>query len=133
VAESEPASAYPEPTPLPTGGDSPYVTPLVRKLAAEHGVALENVTGTGVGGRIRKQDILEAARKQREAEAARAAQAAAAQAAPAAAPAGRAPAQLPAEVAALRGTTQRMSRPRQRGWWSRSRSRRSSPRSSRRT
>ncbi|HSZ39472.1 MAG TPA: 2-oxoglutarate dehydrogenase, E2 component, dihydrolipoamide succinyltransferase [Trebonia sp.] len=116
VAESEPAGAYPEPTPLPTGGDSPYVTPLVRKLAAEHGVALENVTGTGVGGRIRKQDILEAARKQREAEAARAAQAAqaaAAQAGPAAAPAAQAPAQLTAEVAALRGTTQRMSRPRQ--------------------
>ena len=41
----------------------PYVTPLVRKLAAEHGVDLSTVTGTGVGGRIRKQDVLAAAEK----------------------------------------------------------------------
>jgi pyruvate dehydrogenase E2 component (dihydrolipoamide acetyltransferase) len=46
-------------------GDSPYVTPLVRKLAAEHGIDLAAVPGTGVGGRIRKQDVLEAARAQR--------------------------------------------------------------------
>ena len=38
-----------------------YVTPLVRKLAAEHGVDLAALTGTGVGGRIRKQDVLDAA------------------------------------------------------------------------
>ncbi|MGI8723567.1 MAG: 2-oxoglutarate dehydrogenase, E2 component, dihydrolipoamide succinyltransferase [Geodermatophilaceae bacterium] len=38
-----------------------YVTPLVRKLATEHKVDLSSVTGTGVGGRIRKQDVLEAA------------------------------------------------------------------------
>jgi pyruvate dehydrogenase E2 component (dihydrolipoamide acetyltransferase) len=37
-----------------------YVTPIVRKLAHEQGVDLSSVTGTGVGGRIRKQDILEA-------------------------------------------------------------------------
>ncbi|MGD0066963.1 MAG: 2-oxo acid dehydrogenase subunit E2 [Streptosporangiaceae bacterium] len=48
----------------PTGGDAPYVTPLVRKLAAEHSVNLEDVTGTGVGGRIRKQDVIEASRAQ---------------------------------------------------------------------
>ena len=55
----EPATAgsYPEPTPLPTGEGS-YVTPLVRKLAAEHSVPLESISGTGVGGRIRKQDVL---------------------------------------------------------------------------
>ncbi len=41
--------------------EGPYVTPLVRKLAAEHGIDLATVTGTGVGGRIRKQDILDAA------------------------------------------------------------------------
>jgi 2-oxoglutarate dehydrogenase E2 component (dihydrolipoamide succinyltransferase) len=40
-----------------------YVTPLVRKLAAEHGVNLGTLTGTGVGGRIRKQDVLDAAAK----------------------------------------------------------------------
>ncbi|MEJ7771071.1 MAG: 2-oxoglutarate dehydrogenase, E2 component, dihydrolipoamide succinyltransferase, partial [Geodermatophilaceae bacterium] len=38
-----------------------YVTPLVRKLATEHKVDLSSITGTGVGGRIRKQDVLEAA------------------------------------------------------------------------
>ncbi|MGH3511308.1 MAG: 2-oxoglutarate dehydrogenase, E2 component, dihydrolipoamide succinyltransferase, partial [Pseudonocardiaceae bacterium] len=37
-----------------------YVTPLVRKLANEHGVDLSTVQGTGVGGRIRKQDVLAA-------------------------------------------------------------------------
>jgi pyruvate dehydrogenase E2 component (dihydrolipoamide acetyltransferase) len=41
--------------------DGPYVTPLVRKLASEHGIDLATVAGTGVGGRIRKQDILDAA------------------------------------------------------------------------
>src|SRR5258708_5080986 len=41
--------------------DGPYVTPLVRKLAAEHGIDLASVTGSGVGGRIRKQAILDAA------------------------------------------------------------------------
>ena len=35
-----------------------YATPLVRKIAAERGVDLSTVTGTGVGGRIRKDDIL---------------------------------------------------------------------------
>jgi pyruvate dehydrogenase E2 component (dihydrolipoyllysine-residue acetyltransferase) len=121
AVEDEPAGTYPEPTPLPSG-ESPYVTPLVRKLAVEHGVPLESITGTGVGGRIRKQDVLEAARAQRAAEAAAAAAAAApaheepapAYAAPVQAPASAAPA-APAASAAitLRGTTQRLSRPRQ--------------------
>ena len=116
------------PTPLPTG-DGPYVTPLVRKLAAEHGVDLESVSGTGVGGRIRKQDVLDTARARREAEAARPVEAPAAPAAPAAppapaaaasaAPAGdgaarpTAPPRPALAPSALRGTTQRLSRPRQ--------------------
>jgi pyruvate dehydrogenase E2 component (dihydrolipoamide acetyltransferase) len=55
------------------GADGPYVTPLVRKLAAEHGIDLAAVTGTGVGGRIRKQDVLDAARVVRGPETAQAA------------------------------------------------------------
>jgi 2-oxoglutarate dehydrogenase E2 component (dihydrolipoamide succinyltransferase) len=122
------ADGYPEPTPLPSG-ESPYVTPLVRKLAAEHSVPLESISGTGVGGRIRKQDVLDASRSQRAAEAAAAqaaaeaaaaqAEAAAASAVPAAAPATAVPETAPAFTrpalvpSALRGTTQRMTRPRQ--------------------
>ncbi len=45
----------------PSSGDAPYVTPLVRKMAAEHGVDLSSLEGSGVGGRIRKQDVLDAA------------------------------------------------------------------------
>ncbi|AIG64459.1 pyruvate dehydrogenase [Corynebacterium atypicum] len=45
-----------------SSGKVPYVTPLVRKLAEKHGVDLSTVTGTGIGGRIRKQDVLAAAR-----------------------------------------------------------------------
>ena len=43
------------------GGEGTYVTPLVRKLATEHGVDLASLQGTGVGGRVRKQDVLDAA------------------------------------------------------------------------
>jgi pyruvate dehydrogenase E2 component (dihydrolipoyllysine-residue acetyltransferase) len=120
-------------SPAPGGVDAPYVTPLVRKLAAEHAVDLETVSGTGVGGRIRKQDVVEAARAQREAQQAQAPAAQPAQAQPAQAqapqePAAAAPAPASAAPAAtrapsaprpavqpsaLRGTTQRMSRPRQ--------------------
>jgi 2-oxoglutarate dehydrogenase E2 component (dihydrolipoamide succinyltransferase) len=125
-ADPEAASAadYPSPTPLPAGGDAPYVTPLVRKLAAEHAVNLDEITGTGVGGRIRKQDVVDAARVQRAAQASSPQPAQAPQEVPPAqaAPAGsqqRAAARpaafaRPAVVpSSLRGTTQRMSRPRQ--------------------
>ncbi|AIK85635.1 pyruvate dehydrogenase [Corynebacterium glutamicum] len=44
-----------------SGDNVPYVTPLVRKLAEKHSVDLNTVTGTGIGGRIRKQDVLAAA------------------------------------------------------------------------
>ncbi|WP_226352070.1 2-oxoglutarate dehydrogenase, E2 component, dihydrolipoamide succinyltransferase [Pseudonocardia sp. ICBG601] len=50
-----------EPSSNGSSGEKPYVTPLVRKLAQEHGVDLDSVTGSGVGGRIRKQDVLAAA------------------------------------------------------------------------
>ena len=38
-----------------------YVTPLVRKLASELGVNLASVKGTGIGGRIRREDVEQAA------------------------------------------------------------------------
>jgi len=109
-------------TPPSTGGDGAYVTPLVRKLAAEHGVELDSVSGTGVGGRIRKQDVLDAARTRREAETARppappAPAPAVSAPAPAQAVTGAAARPAPARPAivpsALRGTTQQMSRARQ--------------------
>jgi 2-oxoglutarate dehydrogenase E2 component (dihydrolipoamide succinyltransferase) len=57
-----PAPVTPAPAPAATtGDDGAYVTPLVRKLAAENGVDLAAVKGTGVGGRIRKQDVVAAA------------------------------------------------------------------------
>ncbi|MEU6074870.1 2-oxoglutarate dehydrogenase, E2 component, dihydrolipoamide succinyltransferase [Micromonospora sp. NPDC047074] len=82
-----------------------YVTPLVRKLASEHGVDLASVNGTGVGGRIRKQDVLEAAEK---AKAAKAAPAAPAQQ-PAAAAAPAKPAAKP-QPSPKRGSTEKLPR-----------------------
>ena len=38
-----------------------YITPIVRKLASDNGVDLAKVTGSGVGGRIRKEDVMAAA------------------------------------------------------------------------
>ncbi|TQL60150.1 2-oxoglutarate dehydrogenase E2 component [Oryzihumus leptocrescens] len=81
---------------------SAYVTPLVRKLAAENNVDLGSLQGTGVGGRIRKQDVLDAAEK------AKAPAPAAAPAAAPSAPAASAPS-APA-VSPKRGTTEKMSR-----------------------
>ena len=95
-------------TPAMTGQDASYVTPIVRKLAQQHGVDLNSVTGTGVGGRIRKEDILQAASAVPTPPAAPVTAAA-----PAAAPATPAPASTTdqsAEASALRGTTQPMSR-----------------------
>jgi len=99
----------PTPTPVVTAPAAPapvsqpadaYVTPIVRKLANELGVNLANVTGTGIGGRIRKEDVQATAPKS---------------AAPVSAtPAASAPAQRTSapvvETSPLRGTTVTMSR-----------------------
>jgi pyruvate dehydrogenase E2 component (dihydrolipoamide acetyltransferase) len=57
---SAPTAVVSAPT-VATNEDA-YVTPIVRKLAAEQGVDLSNVLGSGIGGRIRKEDVLAAAR-----------------------------------------------------------------------
>ncbi|GAA3215767.1 2-oxoglutarate dehydrogenase, E2 component, dihydrolipoamide succinyltransferase [Actinocorallia longicatena] len=105
-----PAAAPAAPAAPAAEPDGAYVTPLVRKLAAEHGVDLGAVEGTGVGGRIRKQDVLEAA-KAKQAAPAPAPQAPAPAAAPAA-PAASAPS-LVSPSAGKRGSTEKMSRLRQ--------------------
>ena len=59
VASAPIANPVPVQTASPNNS-SAYATPLVRKIAAERGVDLSTVAGTGVGGRIRKEDILTA-------------------------------------------------------------------------
>jgi len=103
------AQATPEPAPAPSAGGAPYVTPLVRKLAAENNIDLSQLNGTGVGGRIRKQDVLAAAQQKEDAK--KAPEAAPATAAPST-PRPSAPTPAPA-LAHLRGTTQKASRIRQ--------------------
>ena len=99
------------PTLVAGDSDTTYVTPLVRKLAKEHDVDLASLNGTGVGGRIRKQDVLAAAETaKQEAEAAKQAATAPAPKAEPAAAAAPAPAAAPST---LRGTTEKMSRLRQ--------------------
>ncbi|WP_083665145.1 2-oxoglutarate dehydrogenase, E2 component, dihydrolipoamide succinyltransferase, partial [Kocuria sp. CNJ-770] len=102
-ARTENAGATPE---TPTGDNAAYVTPLVRKLAKKEGVDLSTLTGTGVGGRIRKQDVLAAAEQQKS-TAAPAAEAPAEQ--PAAAEPQKAPEAAPAPDA-KRGTTEKAPR-----------------------
>ncbi|MFJ4270911.1 2-oxoglutarate dehydrogenase, E2 component, dihydrolipoamide succinyltransferase [Streptomyces coelicoflavus] len=99
-AAPAPAAAPAAPAAAQPVDDGAYVTPLVRKLAAENGVDLSTVKGTGVGGRIRKQDVVAAA------EAAKAAAPA-----PAAAPAAPAAKKAPVlEASPLRGQTVKMPR-----------------------
>lgn len=59
-----------------------YISPIVRKLAKDLNVDLSNVTGTGVGGRIRRQDVQAAAEAARQAQATQTAQTRAATPAP---------------------------------------------------
>ena len=78
--------------PATSSTDAGYVTPLVRKFAQDSGVDLSRVSGTGVGGRIRKEDVM------------------AATSAPVGYSAAPAAAHLPAPISALRGTSEPMSR-----------------------
>jgi 2-oxoglutarate dehydrogenase E2 component (dihydrolipoamide succinyltransferase) len=96
-SSSAPSTAASVPNPTQDASASGYVTPLVRKLANEQGVDLSTVTGSGVGGRIRKEDVLAAAAAKSPA---------AGGAAPAAAPSGP----FVAEVSPLRGTREKMTR-----------------------
>ncbi|EWS82673.1 2-oxoglutarate dehydrogenase, E2 component, dihydrolipoamide succinyltransferase [Brachybacterium phenoliresistens] len=109
--EKAPAEEKAAPAPAPaaqaseavSGSDSGsgYVTPLVRKLAADNGIDLSSVKGTGLGNRIRKQDVQAAIDAKKAAEAAPA---------PAAAPAAASAAPTKVEVSPLRGTEEKMSR-----------------------
>ena len=95
------------PTPVPSAAVSQpadaYVTPLVRKLATELGVNLAQVTGTGIGGRIRREDVEALARPATPTASAPAASAPAASA--------TATAKAPSvSVSPLRGTKVKMSR-----------------------
>ena len=81
-------------TPAAPVSDAGYVTPLVRKLAQESGIDLTQVAGTGVGGRIRKDDVLNAS----------------VATTPAVASSAPAAAYVPGEASPLRGTTEPMSR-----------------------
>ncbi|MCW2508789.1 MAG: sucB, partial [Modestobacter sp.] len=92
-----PAPAAPQQAPSGDGGGA-YVTPRVRRLAADRGVDLSTVPGSGVGGRIRKQDVLAAAEK------------ASAPAPAAAAPATRTPSPAATPDTSVRGRTEKMSR-----------------------
>lgn len=94
VASVAPVVPAPAMTTPSVASDAGYVTPLVRKLANETGIDLTQIAGTGVGGRIRKDDVL----------AAQSAPAQSVQAAPSA------PLHTPAEASPLRGTTAPMSR-----------------------
>ncbi len=95
------------PAPVVNNSDL-YVTPLVRKIASDAGIDLATVRGTGVGGRIRKQDVFDAAERARVATptAPQIPSAPAASATPAAPAAPK----VAAAASPLRGTTVPMSR-----------------------
>ncbi|HHW84063.1 MAG TPA: 2-oxoglutarate dehydrogenase, E2 component, dihydrolipoamide succinyltransferase, partial [Actinomycetales bacterium] len=114
--EAAPAAAAPA---GPSGDAGGYVTPIVRKLARDKGVDLAGLTGTGVGGRIRKEDVIAAAEKAEQEKAAAAQQAAAVDESTQtrtaalntpAAPAQAAAPQKTLEASPLRGTSEKMSR-----------------------
>ena len=99
------AAATPAPTAsAPPAAESPdeeeaRSSPLVRKIAREHGVNLSQVSGTGLGGRITKQDILSFIEGQSSAPAATPSTAAPAPSTPASRPAAPpAPAPYPGDL-----------------------------------
>ncbi|MFC5369989.1 2-oxoglutarate dehydrogenase, E2 component, dihydrolipoamide succinyltransferase [Arcanobacterium bovis] len=112
---SPPAVSAAQEAPADTvSSESAYVTPIVRKLAKELGVDLNSVKGTGVGGRVRRQDIEAAAEAAKAAanEAAPVASAPVAASAPASAATGSVKAQVAqkaAQASSKRGTRQKMS------------------------
>ena len=115
AAPAAPAAAPAAPTAAPAAPAAPaaaegeaYVTPLVRKLAKDNGIDLSTVKGTGVGGRIRKQDVQAAIAAKGSA-----APAAAAPAVAAAPAAGSAKAPHTFEVSPKRGTVEKTARIRQ--------------------
>ena len=113
-AAAAPAKQSAPATPAASSGSSDaaaYVTPLVRKLAADNDIDLAQIEGTGIGGLIRKQDVLDAAKAKNQPQ----------ESAPAAAPAAEpqasssAPAAVPAGLESnvpqsKRGTREKMSR-----------------------
>ena len=107
AAPAAPASAPDTPaTPAaPAADGEAYVTPLVRKLAKDNGIDLSTVKGTGVGGRIRKQDVQAAIAAKGSAAAPAASAAPAADGAPKAA--------HTFEVSTKRGTVEKTARIRQ--------------------
>jgi len=118
AAPSAPARTTEVPAPSASAvASAAYVTPIVRRLAREKGVDLTTVTGTGVGGRIRRQDVEAAAKALEAARRAEEAAKAEREAKAATGPEPVAPAPAKAEGAVpdttLRGRTEKMSRLRQ--------------------
>jgi 2-oxoglutarate dehydrogenase E2 component (dihydrolipoamide succinyltransferase) len=58
AAEPVPASVAAAPEPVRTGGDGKLLSPVVRRLIAEHGLDPATINGTGAGGRITRNDVL---------------------------------------------------------------------------